>query len=336
MKYLMLLWPHANVRYQAETVRLARAELRLMLARVAPDAALLDDAPEAGLPALAFASEAPLDAPARAALGRHSLLYGLFEARGDGLLKPLLARSPAYLGADLPGILKYKGKTNELFLQLLINMALYAGDFWPRQAERLDFYDPMCGRATALFEAVNRGWNAVGTDIDRAGLEEAEKFFKRYLEYHRVKHARERGALTLKGERSAPVTGYAFANAPEAYRAGETLSLRLAQADACRAREAFGPRRFHVIAADLPYGVQHKSGGGLEGLLARALPVWRETLRPGGAAALSFNCLTLRTARVRELMREAGFEVMEGDAYDACEHWVEQAVTRDLAVGVRR
>ena len=39
MQYTLLLWPHANARYQAETRRLALAELQLMLARVAPEAA---------------------------------------------------------------------------------------------------------------------------------------------------------------------------------------------------------------------------------------------------------------------------------------------------------
>ena len=80
-----------------------------------------------------------------------------------------------------------------------------------------------------------------------------------------------------------------------------------------------------------------KAGGGsIEQLLAKALPVWKDTLANGGAVALSFNCLTLKTARVRELMRNAGFEVMEGGAWDGFEHWVEQAVTRDIAVGVKR
>ena len=335
MKYVMLLWPHANVRYQAETVRLAQAELALMLARVAP-AASATPAPLLEMPALTLETPASLDVPALAAIARHSLLYCLFAAGKDGDLQPVLGRAPACLGADLPGILKYKGKTNELFLQLLINASLYAGDLWPRQAEPLSFYDPMCGRATALFEAVNRGWNATGTDIDRSDLGEAEKFFKRYLEYHRFKHSAERGALTLKGEKPAPVSGFSFASTPEAYRAGETQSLRLVHMDACRARDAFGRNKFHVIAADLPYGVQHKSGGGIEGLLARALSAWRETLAPGGAVALSFNCLTLKTARVRQLLAEAGFEVAEGGPWDGFEHWVEQAVTRDLAVGVKR
>ena len=39
-RYIMLLWPHANARYQAETVHLAEAELSLMLDRLAPGTAV--------------------------------------------------------------------------------------------------------------------------------------------------------------------------------------------------------------------------------------------------------------------------------------------------------
>ena len=34
MLYTMLLWPHANARYQVETEKLARAELKVTLARL--------------------------------------------------------------------------------------------------------------------------------------------------------------------------------------------------------------------------------------------------------------------------------------------------------------
>ena len=153
MRYIMLLWPHANARYQSETLNLARSELRLMLDRVAPEARIEEGAP-LDMPSLAV--DFP-EAPGRDvlhALTGHSLLYGLFEEQA-GLLRPVAGRRPARVGGDLPAILKYKGKTNEMFLQLLINVALYAGDFWPKAGERLALLDPMCGRATSLFVAAS-------------------------------------------------------------------------------------------------------------------------------------------------------------------------------------
>ena len=237
MRYIMLLWPHANARYQSETVHLAEAELPLMLDRLAPGTAVSRDT---GLPMPSLAidfADAP-DAPVLEALRAHSLLYALFAQR-DGLLEPVTGRMCARVGEDLPAILKYKGKTNEMFLQLLINAALYAGDFWPRAGERLSFLDPMCGRATSLFVAANYGWDATGADVDRADLREAEKFFKRYLEYHRFKHAVSRESRTLK-KGQAQVTRFEYAPDAESFKSGGARALSLVNLDAAQAEHALG------------------------------------------------------------------------------------------------
>lgn len=47
---------------------------------------------------------------------------------------------------------------------------------------------------------------------------------------------------------------------------------------------------------------------------------------------MSFNAQTLKRDRVREMMAEAEMEPMTGGAWDVFSHWVEQAVTRDIAV----
>ena len=75
--------------------------------------------------------------------------------------------------------------------------------------------------------------------------------------------------------------------------------------------------------------------GSLEKLLARALPGWRGMLKPGGTVAVSFNAQTLKPARVHKLMAEAGLSPVEETADGRFAHWVEQAVTRDLAVARR-
>ena len=331
MHYRMLLWPHANARYQNEALKLASAELELMLGRIAPGAEIYADG-EIGMPCLDLQTPSAVDA---AALSRHSLLYGLFEVR-DGLLSPVTGRMPAAVGQDLPAILKYKGKTNELFLQLLINVALYASAFWGEADAPLSMLDPMCGRATALFVAANYGWDAVGADVDRSDLKEAEQYFKRYLEYHRFKHTVTRASRTLK-QGSAPECRFEYA--PDAHAPRRSLSLL--GLDAACAAEALGREAFHIIACDLPYGVRHdarlspgapKRGNWLEALLASALPGWKRVLKPGGAIALSFNAQNLKLERVRELMVQAGLEVLQGGAYDGFSHWVEQAITRDIAV----
>ena len=336
MRYILLLWPHANARYQSETLNLARSELRLMLDRVAPEARIEEGAP-LDMPSLAV--DFP-EAPGRDvlhALTGHSLLYGLFEEQA-GLLRPAAGRRPARVGGDLPAILKYKGKTNEMFLQLLINAALYAGDFWREPDAALCFLDPMCGRATGLFVAANMGWDAVGADVDKNDLREAEKFFKRYLEYHRFKHGVSRESRTLKKGQAA-VCRFEYAPDSEAFK-NRARSLSLMNLDASQS-EALGKNAFHIIACDLPYGVRHdaqlargadRRGNWLETLLSRALPGWKAALKGGGAVAVSFNAQNMKLEKVRGLMEDAGLQVLEGGAWDGFAHWVEQAITRDIAV----
>ena len=337
-RYIILLWPHANARYQAETVHLAEAELSLMLDRLAPGTAV---SRETGLdmPSLLIEFDEPPKSGVIEALRAHSLLYALFDSR-DGRLAPVAGRMPAKVGSDLPAILKYKGKTNEMFLQLLINAALYAGEFWPRAGERLSFFDPMCGRATSLFVAANYGWNAVGADVDRNDLREAEHYFKRYLEYHRFKHAVSRESRTLKKGQAA-LTRFEYAPDAEAFRAGEGRELSLVNLDASQAEAALGRDTFHVVACDLPYGVRHdaqlargaeRRGNWLETLLAGALPAWKAALKRGGTVAVSFNAQNMSLEKARGLMEAAGLEVLRGGAYDGFAHWVEQAITRDVAI----
>ena len=331
----MLLWPHANVRYQTETLKLAAGEMRITLDALLPEAEVSESS-ALPLPALEIDAPGPIEGEALDALRAQSLMYALFELRADGSLLPTAGRAEAFVGADLPGVLKYKGKTNEMFLQLLINVALYSSSFAHRAGEALELIDPMCGRGTALFVAANRGWSAAGIDVDKRDLSEAERYLKHYFEYHRMKHGLAHESRTAGGK-SVPVSRFEFARRAERFRAGDTRELRFACADAARAREVFGREHFHLLACDLPYGVQHGAvGGSPEELLRRALPGWREALKKGGAAALSFNAQTLKREKVLQLMEDAGFEVRRGGAYEGFEHWVEQAVTRDIAVGRRR
>ena len=70
----------------------------------------------------------------------------------------------------------------------------------------------------------------------------------------------------------------------------------------------------------------------LNAALQDALYAMPDEVKPGGAMALSFNAQNMKLDRVRALMAGAGLEVMEGGAYDGFAHWVEQAITRDIAI----
>ena len=61
-------------------------------------------------------------------LSQLASVYMLFEME-DGKLTTLERTHPNYVGEDLPALLKYKGKTNEMFTDTMLTMALAASAF---------------------------------------------------------------------------------------------------------------------------------------------------------------------------------------------------------------
>ncbi len=119
MEYVMMLWPHANSRYQQSAARLAQSELGLILEKAGCSASI-ERENQGSMEWLTF--QCPqLDERQLAMIGDLSLMYLLAERRSDGALMPVASRQSGALGDDLAGVLKYKGKTNELFTQMLIN-----------------------------------------------------------------------------------------------------------------------------------------------------------------------------------------------------------------------
>lgn len=334
MRYAMLIWPHANARYQEAIEPLAAKEMLLTLKKAFPGKEYAFDVCYETIKGARFLLfNAPeLDERALDMLSRHSCMYILCEYTSDGLLRPLTGPAEAKLGEDLAGILKYKGKTNERFTRLLLHYAALSMECSVKQGERLRFIDPMCGKGTALFEALNMGWDAFGLDADNASINEAALFYKKYLEYHRKKHTQKQSSMTVPPGKGVPVRAIAAQGQGEA---------RFAVADAAFAANVYGKQKAHLIAADLPYGVQHAPTAGwkisgMEALLEHTLPGCVAALAPGGAMALSFNTNTLPRAAVARAMEKAGLCVMDGEEYMGLAHWVEQAVTRDLCVGVKK
>lgn len=337
MNYALQLWPHANIRYMESLKKLSLAELKALL-----NALQIEAAPEyqliGGVDFLTF--EAPALSPdALKALFTHSSLFMLCEMRDNALI-PLAPAYPWYLNGDLAEILKYKGKTNATFTMLLINLALAAGDYFKSEVP-LTILDPLAGKGTTLFCALRRGDNAIGIELDRKEIKECGDFFAKYLQTYRFKHKRIAASLTLPKGKSAPKTTFTFANDATRFDNGATCKLDLILADTLDIALLLKPESVHLIAADLPYGVQHApvSGTREKGflpLLKRALPGWHKTLKKGGSIALSFNTFTLKKADVIFCLEAAGFSVLSDSPYDDFDHYVEQAVNRDIVIAKKQ
>ena len=330
MVYTFELIKHSNVRYREAVNRLSHCELLSMLHALSVDCAISTEI-FGGATFLTFECR-ELSNDELCWLSGHSSVSLMAQKEGP-LLRPLSARFVPWLPEDLPEVLKYKGKTSVPFTRMMINTAFSLTPFVMRE-EPVSFFDPVCGKATGCFCALMLGMNAAGLDQDAKALREASAYFSRWLQYHKLKHEKREHSETI-GKHSVPVTSFAFADTREHFQAGVQRRLSLALADTSLSPVLFRRRPVHVIAADLPYGIQYapRENGKpetLRGFLERALPVWKTVMAPGAAMALSFNTLTLPSVSVREAVRNAGLRLIDAEPYTNLKHEVEQAVVRDV------
>lgn len=335
VQYAILPHPgHARVFFD-DSGRIAEAELLACAGRMTVPARDIAADELEGLHCLTFSAPAPLPPRDIALLSRLSFSYALFLRRGDLLLPQRLPEPPLFDGG-LSSMLKYSGKTSEMFTRLLLNMALAATDFDP--LDRLELLDPMCGKGTTLFEAVTAGHYATGLDIAAKPVQEAAAFFRQYLERGRYKHSYER-QRPGPNQKLYPCQAHVFAFARDRQGMEDPGRLTAAAGDARHADRLFGKARFHAVCADLPYGVQHGSVRGGRGgtrnpaaLVAECLPAWTGALKPGGVIALSWNTFLLSRGQLGSVLEQGGLRVVSGPGYHGLEHRVDQAIRRDLIV----
>ncbi|MBR2661364.1 MAG: hypothetical protein IKE15_08190 [Clostridia bacterium] len=330
MVYSFELIKHANIRYRESLPALARCELFAMLFSLGISC---DISPESmgGSVFLTFECR-ELTEKELSFLSGHSSVVFIAEKKG-GFLRPLSAPSAARLPDDLPEVLKYKGKTGVTFTRMMINTAA-AISFFHDPDHPLTFFDPLCGKGTGCFCALTAGMNAVGIDVDRKDIREAADYFSRYLQFHKLKHEIKNRSETVS-KQAVPVTTFSFAATKEDFQSGNVRTLTLACADTAESPALFRRNKAHIIAADLPYGIQHAPQAGarpesMQRFLARILPAWKQALRPGGAIAVSFNTLTLPADQVKQALVASGFRLPKNELFWCLRHDVEHAVVRDV------
>ena len=327
MTYAFLLYPHANVRYRQSLLQLAVQELTMTLSALGRESEVIPKE-MGGAMFLTFEAVKLTERDMRM-LSQLASIYMLF-AMEDGKLIPLDRTHPNYVGEDLPALLKYKGKTNEMFTDTMLTMALAASAFMPVHDSQLVVCDPMAGRGTTLMLALRRGYHGVGIEIGKADVKEAADYMTRYLEFHRIKYKRTDSALTVRGQVGGRENKFVFSDSAEHFKDGDTRTLRLICGDTREAAALLKPNSVHLMVTDAPYGVQKGTAGrqdSIGGTIAAALPGWFDVLKSGGVLAMSFNThVTKRDGLVR-LFEKAGFEIVQTANL---EHWVEQAISRDV------
>ncbi len=335
MQYAMLLKAHPNVRYEQSLQKLAQRELCCSLKAlglkadtrietVAGESLLCFDLPELTPDEWRVVSD-----------NSCVCLAGVLEGESIRLLE---RQKSVYLPRELPQILKYKGKTNADFTELMINCARNASSFAKSQ-ETLTVLDPLCGKGTTLFCAIVRGYNAIGVERDEKAIRESDAYLERFLTMNRLKHKRRTYSRTLR-EGAAKGVGYELADSAESWRSGNMRTLDMLCADVSRLDELVKPQACHIAVADMPYGVQHAPGEGrgmstMTRLISALGKGLARALKQGGAAALSFNAYTLKREEAADALSAAGLTVLDEPPHADFRHWVEQAVDRDVIFAVR-
>ena len=327
MKCAFLLYPHQNVRYRQSLLTIAAAELSMTLAALGRGGEVRP-VEMGGAAFLTFDCDHLTQRDVRM-LSELASVYVMFTME-DAQMVPMESAHPNYIGEDLPALLKYKGKTNEMFTDAMITMALASSAFMPVHDSQLIVCDPMAGRGTTMMLALRRGYHGVGIEIGKADVKECCDYMTRYLEYHRIKHKRSETSLTVRGKCGGRETKFVLSDTAEHFKDGDTRTLRMICGDTRDAAALLKPQSVHLMVTDIPYGVQKGTAGrqdSIGGTIAAALPGWQEALKPGGALAMSFNTYVTRRADLVRLYERVGLEVI---ATPPLEHWVEQAVSRDV------
>jgi hypothetical protein len=245
------------------------------------------------------------------------------------LLRPIEPRFTPFVPLEMAEVRRYKGKTNELFTRVLLNLAIFAGAYREQFTERLRVLDPLAGGGTTLFLALAAGYDAFGIEQNRQDVETTEVFIRQYFRSEQVvyKELDERGRKA--GRR------YQFAVGPK----NEPHYLVLVHGETAQAsqhmQEVPGGPRVHALVGDLPYGIQHF--GEIENLLLQALPAWERLLLPGGTLALAWNATRIERADLQRLVEaRTKLRVLTDSPYTQLEHTVDRVIKkRDVLIAVK-
>jgi SAM-dependent methyltransferase len=335
--YALLVHPSANRVYADTSAALTVAELGVLArTRLAGRLEAAEPTVIAGVRYVAFDAD-PADGDL-ALLGDVSSAMALFERGGDSLRPVELPRRDRF-DADLLTILKYSGKTNEVFTKLLLNVTVWSGNAVSGRPLRV--LDPMCGRGTTLNQVLMNGWHAAGLDVDGRDFDTYSAFLRTWLKTKRLKHDADVTPVRRDGAKLGRRLHAEVGATKEEWKAGAALTVEYVNTDTLNTRAVHRAATMDAVVTDAPYGVQHgsRNGGRLTrnplDLLREAVPVWSDVLRPGGALGIAWNTHVASREDALAVLAAAGLEVLDDGPYRAFPHRVDRAIRRDVLVARR-
>lgn len=341
-KYAILANPGHNRVYFEASKKLSISELTIGLAKVSCKCFDIKERYIADTFYIAFTTENSLSAADIFILSKLSFVYAIFESVDiDNIeyLRPITKPTFQYMDTNISSILKYNGKTNEIFTRMMINVALFSSKYINDEIKLLD---PIAGKGTTLYEGLICGYNVYGVEIGDKVVKESYRYMKKYLETERYKHTTK--VEKISGENKSFVASrYIFniAKTKEELKENKTKHFEMISGNSTFTNKYFKKNYFNLIVGDLPYGVQHgnvtnQKQSSLtrnpQELLSACLNGWYQVLRPEGVIVLSWNTYVLPREQFVELLEGAGFSVFKDGVYVEFEHRVDQSIKRDIIV----
>ncbi len=346
MKYAILYNPGHNRVYFETSLKLSVSEFMIAAQRLETNCGQIERQKICGVDYLTFQTERELTESDIRTLSGLSFVYALFgveEVQGEILFRPITRILEEFVDDGIGAILKYTGKTNEIFTRMMINVAYHTQNCARgRDQETVRLLDPIAGKGTTLYEGLVKGYDVCGIEIGDKVVKESYHFLKKFLEMAKYKF--DSSILKISGPNksfSAVRHTFVTARTKEEYKAKKTRTVEMVAGNSMYADKYYKKNTFDMIVGDLPYGVQHgnvttEKQSSLtrnpSELLRACLPAWKEVLKTGGAICLAWNSNVLPRSKMEELFAEQGLEVCREGAYLEFEHRVDQAILRDIVV----
>ena len=341
MTYAILYNPGHNRVYFETSLRLSISEFRVAARKLSTACENVRHQQLWGIDYLTFETGEELSQPDVKLLSDLSFVYALYEivnVNGETYLKPIDRKKEHFVDESMGALLKYTGKTNEIFTRMMINIAYCSQD---RRGE-VRLLDPVAGKGTTLYEGLVRGFHVYGIEIGESVVNESVHFARKFFETARYKFDYTSIRLSGPGKSfSAERHTFKAAKTKEDFKSKNTRNIEFIAGNSMYANQYYPKNTFDLLVGDLPYGVQHGNvtrerqsslTRNPAELLGACLPAWIEVLKPGGAAVLAWNTNVLPRAKMESLLEEKGLLVKRDEPYLQFGHRVDQSIARDIVV----
>ncbi len=341
MRYAILVHPGHNRVYFETALKLSLSEFDIAAKKFGVPCESPQNQSIGGVEYLVFETAGELSEADIKIVSELSFVYAVFALEGEDVelrLRPIMRTDERFVDESIGRMLKYTGKTNEIFTRMLINIARYSQPC----DEPLKLLDPLAGKGTTLFEGLIKGYDVYGIEIGDKVTMEAVRFLQKFLESAKYKF--DYKSLHISGANksfSAQRNTFEIARNRQEQKDGKSKTAELIAGNAQFAAQYYKKNFFHMIVGDLPYGVQHANVTDEKQsaitrspaeLLKVCLTGWVEVLRPGGCMVFSWNSNVLARDKMAELFEKKGLTVLNEGPYAQFEHRVDQAILRDIIV----